>query len=205
MLPRPLFLLLVSSLTLASPFAAAQVRRCTGADGATVFTDRQCADLGKVERVPHASALSGSRAYRGGCARTVRDLVFEMTSAFDAHDANRLAGVYHWAGLAGDNAYAVLARLDALVQRPLVDIVPVMPSPPQEPLQVPVDGFDAATVENGSGGSAIAQTDGNYYPQASVRQTPVALRVEQTLVNGTTPSRTVFGLRKHFGCWWLQF
>jgi hypothetical protein len=32
----------------------------------------------------------------------------------------------------------------------------------------------------------------------------VALRVEQTLANGSTPSRTVFGLRKYFGCWGIK-
>jgi hypothetical protein len=31
----------------------------------------------------------------------------------------------------------------------------------------------------------------------------VALRVEQTLANGSTPSRTVFGLRRHLDCWWI--
>ena len=28
--------------------------------------------------------------------------------------------------------------------------------------------------------------------------------LEQTLGNGSTPSRTVFGLRKHLGCWWVR-
>jgi len=32
----------------------------------------------------------------------------------------------------------------------------------------------------------------------------VALRVEQTLANGSTPSRSVFGLHRHFGCWWIR-
>jgi hypothetical protein len=31
------------------------------------------------------------------------------------------------------------------------------------------------------------------------------LRVEQTLANGATPSRTVFGLTHYFGCWWIRF
>ena len=32
----------------------------------------------------------------------------------------------------------------------------------------------------------------------------VGLRVEQTLADGNTPSRTVFGVRKHLGCWWVR-
>jgi hypothetical protein len=29
------------------------------------------------------------------------------------------------------------------------------------------------------------------------------MRLDQTLSNGTTPSRTVLGLRHAFGCWWV--
>ena len=32
----------------------------------------------------------------------------------------------------------------------------------------------------------------------------IGLRVEQTLRNGSTPSRTVFGLRRHLDCWWVR-
>ncbi|MFC3550908.1 hypothetical protein ACFOLC_07735 [Lysobacter cavernae] len=183
--------LLVLSLALAgAPPGYAQVHRCTGADGNEVFTDRQCTDIGGVEQLSRAPAVAGARAARGGCARNLQDLMFEMTSAIDARDANRLAGVYHWTGMSGSGAYAVLTRLDALVQRPLVDIVPVLP--------------DVAAAAAGDAGVDAPAIDGDYYPQASVRQSPVALRVEQTLANGSTPSRTVFGLQKHFGCWWIK-
>jgi hypothetical protein len=30
------------------------------------------------------------------------------------------------------------------------------------------------------------------------------LRLEQTLANGSTPSHTVLGLRRSFGCWWVS-
>lgn len=36
------------------------------------------------------------------------------------------------------------------------------------------------------------------------RRAPVGLRLEQTQGNGITPSRTVFGLTRHFGCWWIK-
>lgn len=185
-------LLLLLAAMLASSPAMAQVRRCVNPSGAVVFTDHECSDIGAQEQAARpTSPASGSRAAYRGCARTVHDLMYEMTSAFDAHDANRLAGVYHWTGMSGSSAYSILDRLDAMVQRPLVDLVPVMPASPAN------EG--AADM-----GQAAASVDGDYYPQTSVRKAPVALRVEQTQGNGITPSRTVFGLRKHLGCWWVQ-
>ncbi|MHB8912426.1 MAG: hypothetical protein ACYC42_07225 [Lysobacter sp.] len=180
---RVLFLL--SSLLMAAwlwpSSAAAQVRRCAGADGGTVYTDRRCADIGGVERLQPTGPAStgGHNLYRGGCARNLQDLVYELTTAIDSHDANRLASVYHWTGLSSRQGYAVMARLDGVVKRPLVDIAPVMPAS--------ADGVD-----------------GDLYPQTTVRRAPVALRIEQTLANGSTPARSVFGLQKHFGCWWIR-
>ena len=163
------------------PSASAQVRRCTGPDGSTVFTDRRCSDIGGVERLPREGAAGSVRQpYRGGCARNLQDLVFEITTAIDTHDANRLASVYHWPGMSSQQGYAVLSRLEGVVKRPLVDIAPVMPASP--------DGVD-----------------GDLYPQASVRKAPVGLRIDQTLANGITPSRTVFGLRRNFDCWWVSY
>jgi hypothetical protein len=56
---------------------------------------------------------------------------------------------------------------------------------------------------DGSGNTGDGHA-GDYYPQTTVRTPPVALRVEQTLANGSTPSHTVFGLRRHFDCWWVS-
>lgn len=175
-----LSILLLATLPWAEP-AAAQVRRCTGPDGGTVFTDRRCADIGGIERLqPLGRTGTGMHhAYRGGCARNLQDLVYELTSAIDSHDTNRLASLYHWTGMSSRQGYAVMARLDGVVKRPLVDIAPVMPASS--------DGIDT-----------------DFYPQASVRKAPVALRIEQTLANGSTPSRSVFGLHKHYGCWWIR-
>ena len=167
--------------------AAAQVQRCTTPDGIEVYTDRACPDVGAVEKPKPTVAPTGAHARRGGCSRNLQDLVLEITGAFDAHDANRLASVYHWAGMSGSTAYNVLARLDALVQQPLIDIVPVMPYE-----RIEQAGVDAPVADAGAD-----------LPPPS-RRAPVALRVEQTQANGITPSRTVFGLQKHFGCWWIK-
>lgn len=160
--------------------AAAQVRRCVGPNGTAIFTDRRCQDIGSVEHPAREPTAGRGRGHRLGCARNLQDLVYELTTAIDARDANRLASVYHWTGMSSSQGYAVLARLDGVVKRPLVDIAPVMP------------------VTTGG-------VDGNLYPQTTVRRAPVALRIDQTLANGSTPSRTVFGLHKHFDCWWVRF
>lgn len=176
---------------LAWAFAAdAQIRRCTTADGHALYTDRRCADLGATERLPRDDAGSPRAApYRGGCARQLQDLVFEVSSAIDAQDSNRLAGVYHWPGLSSRSGYAVVERLDAIARRPLVDIRAMRPAIP--------------AVESGASGAAAAPLDGDDYPQAVSRRPPVALRIDQTLSDGITPSRTTFGLRQHMGCWWI--
>ena len=157
----------------------AQVRRCTGPDGTAIYTDRRCADIGASERVPHAVPGQPTQFYRGGCARNLLDLVYELTAAVDSHDVNRVAGLYHWVGMSSSGAVSVMDRLDMIAQRPLVDIVPVYP--------------------------ASAQGEEDDYPQAIVRRAPIGLRLEQTLSNGSsTPSRTMLGLRRYLGCWWVH-
>jgi len=186
---RSLLLLAVALWLPWGSSAQAQVRRCTGPDGIAVFTDQKCVELGASDRLPRASSEArGLRLRQAGCSRNLQDLVYEITTAIDAQDANRLASVYHWVGISSSGAEGVMSRLDAIVHRPLVDIIPITARPPED-----VDNPD---------GSGSEPTD--YYPQTTVRTPPVALRVEQTLANGSTPSRTVFGLRRHFDCWWVS-
>lgn len=172
---------LVLLTTLAWPASAgAEVRRCVQPDGDVSYTDHRCGEIGAVERPAEHGTGNAGRLYRGGCPRTLQDLMFEMTQAIDARDVNHLASLYHWAGMSGAAANAVVDQLDVLVQQPLVDIVPVMPAPPPIPAGYGV----AAPVAYGA--------------------TPVAVRVEQTVADGIAPSRTVFGLHRYFGCLWLR-
>jgi len=192
-MPRLLLLLIaLCALSLCSPAASAQqggVQRCTMVDGTTLYTDKACSDLGAVPRLP-STGDSGSRLnlYRGGCSRTLSDLVYQITSAINAEDVNRLAGVYEWRGVSNASAHRTLNRLEAIVKRPLVDIVAVRPAPP------PILDEEGRLVDNNSDG---------YYPRTSVQQRPIGLRLEQTLANGSTPSRTVFGLRRNYNCFWI--
>lgn len=163
--------------------ARGQVHRCTTEDGLTTYTDKRCRDIDAADAVPtHAApgavSKQGVRAAR--CPRNVQDLIFEVTSAIDRRDANRLAALYHWPGMSSDEGYRIMDRLAVIVDRPLVDVSAVMPAAPEG-------------------------VDGEYYPQTTVRQAPVGLRVEQTLANGSTPSRTYFGLRRHLDCLWISF
>jgi len=173
-MPRLLLVVPALLLSLTAAPAPAQVRRCVMADGTSVFTDRRCDALGATERAAASTSTPQLRSYRPACPRTLRDLAFEVSSAVESHDVNRLAGVYLWTGIATRAAYAVMDRLQAVVDRPLVDLQPVW----------------------GAG-------DDDGFPGTVPTRPPVALRLEQTSKRGSTPMRAVFGLRKHLDCWWI--
>jgi len=195
-------LIALMSLAWCAPVAA-EVRHCVLPDGQSVFTDRGCNEVGGVEQAqqgPPAGAVGNVEKKRGpGCARNIDDLLAEMNNAFNAHDANKLAGVYHWAGMSGSTAYNVMERLDAIVQRPLVDIVPVM----QQDEAIAADtGADAAAAPPYPAFTEAAAPEASAAPPKP--RTPVAVRVDQTQQNGIAAVQTVFGLQKHFGCWWIK-
>ncbi len=206
--------------SLAVPTAAhaqSQIRRCTAPNGTVIFTDKSCEDAGGSERRPQTGVAGslGSKSTIRGCPRSLRDLVFEVSSAIDARDANRLAGVYHWTGMSGRGSVGILSRLDAIAQRPLVQITPVMPAP-----RVRLDAGSGLTVSGNldpsrvaaaapaagtaSADASVSSDDADYYPQANVQRTPVGLRVDQTIGSTMSAARTVFGLRRNMGCWFIQ-
>jgi len=193
MRPAPCLLLLLSLVAAGwHARADAQIRRCTGTDGNSIFTDRKCNDVGATDSVPRGAGTApaiGGKAYARGCSRNIRDLIFELTAAIDSRDTNRLAGLYNWPGMSNNGGYAILSRLDTMANRPLVDISPVLPSP-----QLSLDADGHATV-TGDIDPGIAG--------ATVRRAPVALRVVQTTSSRGDAASTVFGLRKYMGCWWL--
>lgn len=189
----PILLACIAALICPLP-AQAQVKRCAMVDGTTLYTDRNCADLGAVERVPRQAPGYGVRLpYRGGCSRQLQDLIFEVSSAIDSGDANRLASVYHWPGLSSRTGYAIISRLEAMARRPLIDIRALHPA-------TRITEVDADSSAN----TPPTVDDDYYYPQTVKRGPPTGLRIEQTLSDGVTPKRTTFGLRKHMGCWWIS-
>ncbi|GAB3515386.1 hypothetical protein [Pseudoxanthomonas daejeonensis] len=233
----PRLLLFLACLCLALPPAtvrAQQVQRCIGPDGRAVYTDRRCDDIGAISRLPPAAAGEGPRLFRGGCPRQLSQLVGEIGAAIQNRDVNRLASVYDWSGATDASASRTLDRLEAMAERPLVDIVPVYASSDAMPLPEPpppdnvardegaeVDARAASTgpeawmpswtSSEGSAnppdveaaGIAGAATATVRAPLPPARPRPVGLRVEQTLAGRATPSHTVFGLRRSYGCFWL--
>ncbi|HLM53874.1 MAG TPA: hypothetical protein VK325_09875 [Pseudoxanthomonas sp.] len=156
-----------------------------------MYTDKRCEDIGATDRLPAAvpsGGIGGPRLHRDACSRTLSHLVQQIAGAVNARDVNRLASVYQWNGVSDAGASRILDQLEAVVSRPLVDIVPVRPPPP------PVLDEQGTVVDGNQDG---------YYPQTHVRQRPVGLRLEQTLANGSTPSQTVFGLRRSYNCFWI--
>ncbi|MEO6154879.1 MAG: hypothetical protein ABIP16_04025 [Thermomonas sp.] len=181
-------LLLLVIACLSHP-AQAQVRRCSAGDGTLIYTDRRCEDIGATERLytPRISGIGGSRL-NYSCARSVQDLAYSLSSAIQSSDVNQLAGVYDWAGTSTSTGYRLMSRLDVIAKRPLVDVQPMFSG-----------GSDAY--------SDIIEfdEDGAVIQRPAIKPRLIGLRVEQTLSNGHTPSRTVFGLRKNLGCWWVHF
>ncbi len=189
----PTMVCLVACTLLAAPrISTAQVRHCVAADGTLVYTDKQCVDIGGRERAPDPVPGVGgaaARYSRDTCARSVPDLAYSLGSAIQSGDVNRVAGFYDWSGMSTANGYRLMDRLQAIADRPLVDVQP-MYAGGANAYGEDVVRFDEAT------GALLAP------PPRPPRL--IGLRVEQTLANGTTPSRTVFGVRKLQGCWWVR-
>ena len=143
------------------PSATAQeVQRCTTMSGETVYTDKRCEDIGAMDHLPSP-----------------------------ATEATATAGhLYQWAGVSDEGANRILNRLEAVVQRPLVDIAPIRPAPPP--------------IVDDAGNVVDTNTDG-YYPQTTQLPRPIGLRIVQTLKNSATPSQTDFSLRRNYGCFWI--
>ena len=115
--------------------------------------------------------------------------MYSLSSAIQSGDANRIAGVYDWAGMSTSNGYRLMARLEAIAKRPLVDVQPM---------------YAGGTNEYGYDVVEFDEETGEVIDKPARKPRLVGLRVEQTLGSSATPSRTVFGLRQHLGCWWVR-
>lgn len=179
-----------------------QLNRCTGPGGNTIYTDRPCDAVGATERLPRSAIAGAYGLRRGGCARNLQDLIYEITAAIDNRDVNRLGAVYHWVGHSPESGYRVLDQLQAIADRPLVDIVPLRASAPAvvatDALPAPPSTPDPTAALDAPQAAAEAPVS-----RPLVRRPPTGLRLEQTIGKSGTPSRTVFGLRRHLDCWWI--
>lgn len=187
----------LSSVPIVADAQAQRVNRCTNAQGQTVFTDRSCDAMGATARTPRGEASVGNTGiYRAGCARRLSELTEQIRQAVSLQDVNRLSSIYLWGNVSNASANRIIGQLESVVRRPLVDIAPVYPAvaEPVEPVMVPPDPDALAGT-----GVALPQQA----PAAPSRPRPVGLRLEQTLGNSATPARTVFGLRRQYGCFWI--
>ena len=114
--------------------ALAVVRRCIGADGGTIYTDKRCEQLdarnaATPDQIPATGSndsivpsgrqedrpLSSYGLASQDCARTTDMLLFTLRQALENRDINGVAGLYHWHGMGKWSARAVMDRLEALV------------------------------------------------------------------------------------------
>lgn len=171
-----------------APELHAQVRRCTGPDGGTIYTDRSCEAVG-ARVAPARGSQARPALPRISCQRELRGLIQELGDAIHQRDTNRLAGLYHWTGISHAGGYRILDRLDAIAQRPLLDITA------QRPAQA------VASIDRVGFTGWVSARD---IPTAAPPRPPTSLRVDQAGTSGTGRIETVFALRRHVGCWWLS-
>ncbi|PPU70332.1 hypothetical protein [Xanthomonas pisi] len=188
-------LVLLLCLPAADRVQAQEIRRCVTPDGQTMFTDRRCEDVGAAVRAPPSPRTQGNTGlHRYGCPRRLSELVSLLQSAVDSRDVNRLSSLYLWSGQSDAAANQVLSRLEAIVQRPLLDIAPMYPQ-----TDPPTWDADTAAATPSLDGSAIDAP-----LPAPTRPRPWGLRLEQNLASGT-PARSVLRLRRQYNCFWVTF
>ncbi|HEU0152557.1 MAG TPA: DUF4124 domain-containing protein [Arenimonas sp.] len=200
---RCLTVLLLLLLVPALPARAQGVKRCTDAQGNTVFTDRACASVDAVPKgapVPPGGATAEGFAPRG-CARTAEDLLVGVRTALEARDVNRLASYYHWTGTGSGTGRQVMDELEAIATRPLVAVALAYPPTPAAPDPLLAFGPDAQP-------DAPAPARPQEAPEADLAaprgQAPIGLDVEQMAGDANAASRsTRFRLHRNVGCWWL--
>ncbi|WP_254459093.1 DUF4124 domain-containing protein [Xanthomonas sacchari] len=196
--PMPLLLCLCM---FALPAAAQRVNRCSGPDGTTVFSDRRCEDVGAIDRLPPPAAPGNVGGSTGDpappqCVRRLSVLAQQIRTAVATRDVNRLSALYWWNGVSDAGAQRILDRLDAIVRRPLVAIVPVLPDDAAETAAA----TPAAAAETPMPGTPDG--DGTDGPP---RRRATGLRLQQTLSGSITPASTVLGLRRQYDCFWISF
>ncbi len=197
-----LFRITVLYLLLAGCAASAQdMHRCQRGDGSVVYTDRLC-EPEQTEKPATASSGSqtpqASRSGRTGlppppaCSKSPDDLLYSVRSAIDMKDVNQLVKSYHWVGVSQEQSESLLGRLDAMADRPLLDVQLLYPE------------LDTQTLPDSS--ESELYDAGDYSTREPTRTLPHALKVMQYRSNTATETvSTVFRLQRHYECWWIRF
>jgi hypothetical protein len=197
-----LFRIAVLYFLLAGSTASAQdMHRCLRADGSVVYTDRLC-EPEQTEKpdatTPAPSVPQASRSGRTGlppppaCSKSPEDLLYSVRSAIDMKDVNQLVKSYHWVGVSQEQSESLLARLDAMVERPLLDVQLLYP-------EMVTDTVSELAPES------MTDESENVYREP-LQKPPYGLKVMQYRSNTATETvSTVFRLQRHYQCWWIRF
>jgi hypothetical protein len=167
------------------------IQRCAGAEGAIVFTDRSCESVGAAPWTAPSSGSANTTIVVRTCARTRTALVDGLREALQTGDANRVASYYHWTGMGNRAAFALMERLHAFSQRPLVDVqLATGPDP----------------VLAGPGAASGFWAFGRPGAERTKPRAPDWVRVDQMRGNKDAASEvTYFHLMSNAGCWWVHF
>jgi hypothetical protein len=183
----------LASLALAGPLptrAQAGVYRCLGPQGQPIYSDQPCEYQGATARGdPGARAAEGTDTgfTPVDCARKPEALVEGVRAALETRDVNRLASYYHWAGTSAGGARFLMDELERVVGRPVQALEWLTPAAEPAPDPVFAD-LAAPAVEPPPEGP------------------PTGLRVHQASGPADAGSVVVdFRLRRHAGCWWIEF
>lgn len=182
--------------------AQAVVRRCIGADGSTIYTDKRCEQLDARDAAqateppaagsnepetpanpPSEPPLSSYGLASHDCARTPEMLLFMVRNALENRDINGLAGLYHWPGMGKWSARAVMDRLETLV--------------------IHSDGSANLVFPD----AAFVVLDPQAWPNLPPED-PVAISLPMFRVDNPDSiplSEVELRVIRHTGCWWLHF
>ena len=150
-IPLAALLLSASWLASPAAMAGTHVSRCSSYDGTSSYTDGSCHAVGgkpvpmsanlmrslaregalgdEVFRPVPGVARTGSpvlapathRLGEGSCPRTPSELAGALRNSLGGGEVSRLASLYDWNGMDSHRANAMLARLERMSSRPLLD------------------------------------------------------------------------------------
>jgi hypothetical protein len=179
--------LLFILLTLGAPALHAQtaIHRCVAANGTPVFTDQPCNSLGATRAATASGGSTQAAAPDGTCPATPAVLKARVADAFNAGDANALAGLMLWQGYGRGAAMADMRRLQSLVREPLVGFGDTTDTGADTDALPPWPPF----ADNASGDSDDADI--------------LTVRLGGTTDDGSAREAR-FGIVPRAGCLWLQ-
>jgi hypothetical protein len=167
-----------------SPAHASGLHRCVDANGAPIFSDQPCEDIGakvRQDAAPASGAASAGRLHVRTCARTPEGLLRGLKIALAAGDVNQLSAFYHWPGIGTAEADEILKRMQQLIGRPLVSAELIRAHPPSDG-----DGFQTVASAQPAEATAIEL-------------------VQSRSTADNTPVHTTFALIQYVDCWWVHF